>query len=80
MAQKPIILIYNNTAGPNTPSGGTPNQAVAGVAAVSVYAIAPGTLAQAPLRANPDAARVIQSNGENIGNAQLPYNPLPPGL
>lgn len=80
MAQKPIILIYNNNAGPTGPTGGNPNQNLAGVAAVSLYAIAPGVAPQAPIPGNTDAAAVIQSNGELIGNAQLPYNPLPLGL
>lgn len=80
MPQKPIVLIYNNGSGPVGPSGGTPRQAVAGVAAVSLYATAPTVPAAAPVVGNRDAARVITSNGESIGNAQLPYNPLPPGV
>lgn len=75
-----VTLIYNNNAGPSCPTGGTPNQALAGVAAVSVYAIATPITPISPLPGNPDAASVIFSNGEQIGNAQYVPNPLPPGI
>lgn len=77
--RRQIKLIYNNV-GPKGPSGGTPLQGVAGVAAVSIYAINPRQAAQQPNSNSITAASVIQSNGELIGNAQLPSNPLPPGL
>lgn len=73
-------VIYNNNSGPRTPTGGTQNQTVAGVSAVSVYFQNPTLAGQTPLANNKDAAAVIQSNGEYIGNAQLPSNPLPPGI
>jgi hypothetical protein len=77
---KTVNLIYNTSNGPAGPSGGTPRQGVAGVAAVSIYSIARGITPQAPLPGNTTAASVIQSNGENIGNATIPSNPLPKGL
>ena len=75
-----VNLIYNTNNGPSGPSGGTPLQGIAGVAAVSIYAIHQSPPASAPNPYNITAASVIQSNGELIGNAQLPKNPLPPGL
>lgn len=80
MVAKVFNLIYNTNTGPIGPSGGTPGQAVAGVASISVYTINPGQTPQTPNPKSVSAASVIQSNGELIGNAQLPNNPLPPGL
>jgi lipid-binding SYLF domain-containing protein len=77
---KTVNLIYNNNNGPVGPSGSTPRQGVAGVAAVAVYSIAQGIVATAPLPGNTVAASVIQSNGENIANVVFPNNPLPLGL
>jgi hypothetical protein len=77
---KLVNLIYNTNNGPIGPSGGTPLQGVAGVAAVSIYAIAQPPTQQSPNPKSITASAVIQSNGELIGNAQLPSNPLPPGL
>lgn len=74
-----VELIYNNT-GPASPSGQTPNQGVASVASVGIYSSSSGTQAVAPGASDPYAKLVIQSNGENIGNAQIPSNPLPKGL
>lgn len=72
-------IIYNNDA-PRTPMGGTNNQTVAGLNNVSAYLISVPTAPITPVVGNSDAAQVIQSNGENIGNARLKSNPLPPGI
>lgn len=72
-------VIYSND-GPRTPSGGTNNQTVAGLSSINVYLQAVSPAAQAPIPGNKAAASVIKSNGESIGNAQLPSNPLPPGI
>ena len=72
-------IIYTNN-GPRTPSGGTSNQTVAGLSGIKVYMQSPIKTNQAPVYGNSDAAAVIQSNGEDIGNAQLASNPLPPGV
>ena len=74
-----VNLIYNSS-GPRTPNGATPNQPLAGFdnVGVSVYKVLPPP--QDPFFGSKDAARLIQSNGELIGNAQLPSNPLPPGI
>ena len=74
-----VNVIYNNS-GPRTPSGGTANQPLAGTAATAIYSTRQPQKAQLAPVGNPDAAAVIQSNGEQIGNAQLASNPLPPGL
>jgi len=71
-------IIYTNS-GPRAPSGSTPGQTVAGLSNSGVYLQTAPTKAQIPLAADPYAASVIQSNGENIGNAQISSNPLPPG-
>lgn len=73
-------VIYNNNSGPRTPTGGTQNQSVAGLSGVSVWSQKVPLSRKAPVVGNRDAASVIQSNGEDIGNAQLPSNPLPPGI
>ena len=72
-------VIYTNN-GPRTPSGGTNNQTVAGLNNVGIYLQAVSASPLSPMVGNRDATSVIQSNGENIGNAQLPNNPLPPGI
>lgn len=72
-------VIYNNN-GPRTPMGGTDNQTVAGLSSVSAYLTSVPYAAQAAPVGNTLAAAVIQSNGENIGNARLKSNPLPPGI
>lgn len=72
-------IIYTNN-GPRTPNGGTTRQTVAGLSSINVYMQKVGNAPQAPQIGNSDATSVIQSNGENIGNAQAPYNPLPPGI
>ena len=73
-------LIYNNNSGPGGPSGGTPLQGLSGISASSIFATAKGLLPSAPNINSLTAASVIQSNGDGIGNAQLPNNPLPPTL
>jgi hypothetical protein len=72
-------LIYDNN-GTRTPSGGTDKLSVAGLSGVSVYFSAQTPPAVAPNVGNSDAAAVIQSNGELIGNARRKSNPFPPGL
>lgn len=72
-------VIYTNN-GPRTPSGATQNQTVAGLATVGAYVHSVALAKQSPIVGNKDAASVIQSNGESIGNAQLINNPLPPGI
>jgi hypothetical protein len=72
-------IIYNNN-GPRTPSGSTSTQAVASLNSVGAYLVPVQYTAQLAPIGNSDAASVIQSNGENIGNARLKSNPLPPGL
>ena len=72
-------VIYNNS-GPRTPTGGTDGQTVAGLSGLNVYVVSVPYVGQAAPQGNPDAAAVIQSNGDNIGNAILKSNPLPPGL
>jgi len=72
-------VIYNND-GPRTPSGRTDNQTVSGLSSVGVYMQSVSPAAQRAPAGNRYAAAVIQSNGENIGNAQTPSNPLPPGI
>jgi hypothetical protein len=72
-------VIYTNE-GPRTPAGRTQNQTVAAFTNTGVYYQSVPVAAKSPLIGNRDAASVVQSNGENIGNAQLPSNPLPPGI
>lgn len=72
-------VIYTNN-GPRSPMGGTDNQTVASLSNSKVYLQKVALVARSPLIGNKDAASVIQSNGEDIGNAQLPSNPLPPGF
>jgi hypothetical protein len=66
-------IIYTND-GPRKP-----NQTVASVQS-GVYMQAVPLAAQAAPAGNKAAAAVMRSNGEYIGNAQLPSNPLPPGI
>ena len=74
-----VNLIYSSSE-TRTPSGATPNQPLAGLNSIRAYVFnVPGAPQSAPY-GNPDAASVIQSNGELIGNAQLVSNPLPPGI
>jgi len=54
-------------------------QTVAGLNNTGVYIQNVTAVPQSALVNNTYAAAVIQSNGENIGNAQLASNPLPPG-
>jgi len=72
-------IIYTNQ-GPRTPSGATPNQTVAGLTNIGVYYQQVTPAAQAAPANNRYAAAVMQSNGESIGNARVPSNPLPPGI
>lgn len=72
-------VIYNNN-GPRTPMGKNDNQTIAGLSSMGVYYQSVPSPAQKPIIGNSNAASVIQSNGENIGNAQLVSNPLPPGV
>jgi hypothetical protein len=75
----PINIIYTNN---NIPSNGgdTLGITAAGLQNKSAYFVTvPSAIVNAPSN-NPYAAATIQSNGDNIGNATLPYNPLPPGL
>ena len=74
-----VNVIYDNS-GIRTPSGATPNQPLAGLSSIRAYAYNVPASAQSAPYGNPDAASVIQSNGELIGNAQLVSNPLPPGV
>jgi hypothetical protein len=74
-----VNIIYDNS-GTRTPSGATPNQPLAGLSSVRAYVYNVPKTAQSAIYGNPDAASVIQSNGELIGNAQLVSNPLPPGV
>ena len=71
-------VIYTND-GPRTPSGSSNSQTLAGVGS-GIYMQSVSVTPRAPLVGNKQAAAVIQSNGEDIGNAQLPSNPLPPGI
>jgi len=73
-------VIYTNN-GPRTPNstGFTSSQTVAGIDNLQFYLQKVQPAPVAPLSTNPYAAAVIQSNGENIGNARLASNPLPPG-
>jgi len=71
-------VIYTNN-GPRSPGGSTPQQTVAGLSNSGVYLQNVPANPQVPLAADPYAAAVIQSNGEDIGNAKLKNNPLPPG-
>jgi len=71
-------IIYTNS-GPRAPSGSTPGQTVAGLSSSGVYLQQVSYAAQTPVAGDPYAAGVIQSNGESIGNAKIPSNPLPPG-
>jgi hypothetical protein len=72
-------VIYTSNA-PRTPTGATNNQTVASLKQVSVYLQSVSAPMRAALQGNPQAAAVIQSNGEDVGNAQLNSNPLPPGV
>ena len=72
-------IIYTNS-GPRTPTGGTSNQTVAGLSQTNVYLDSVPFVAQTAPVGNLEAAAVIQSNGESIGNARLKANPLPPGI
>jgi hypothetical protein len=72
-------VIYTNDA-PRTPTGGTSNQTVAGLSSASVYFQSVALPARSAPSGNQQAAAVIQSNGEDIGNAKATGNPLPPGV
>ena len=72
-------IIYTNS-GPRAPMGGTDNQTIAGLSMTNVYLNSVGYAAPLAPVGNSTAASVIQSNGENIGNARLKSNPLPPGI
>ena len=72
-------IIYNNNS-TRSPMGGTDNQLVAGLSDVGVYLDPVKYVAPLAPIGNTLAASVIQSNGENIGNARLKSNPLPPGI
>jgi hypothetical protein len=72
-------IVYNSNS-PNTPTGKTALQTVAGLAGVGEYIIPVPYVGQPAPANNIDAASVIQSNGENIGNVVRKSNPLPPGL
>ena len=69
-----------NNSGLRTPTGYTENQPLAGTSSVGFYVSRVGAPAAAAPYGNTDAASVIQSNGELVGNAQLGGNPLPPGV
>jgi len=73
-----LNIVYSS--GPSTPTGNTPRLGLVGTANTGFYIINPGSPAQKALPGNKNAASLIQSNGEQISNAQLPYNPLPLGL
>lgn len=70
---------YTN-GGPRTPMGGTDNQTIAGLSSLQVIYQSVNSSPRKPKANDKYAAAVIQSNGENIGNAQLANNPLPPGV
>lgn len=70
---------YNNS-GFSSPTGGTDNQTVAGLSMVRAVYQSVNVGAKKPASYDKYAASVIQSNGENIGNAQIASNPLPPGV
>ena len=74
-----VNLIYDNS-GPRTPSGATAGQPLAGFNDVGVRSIKLSIAADEPLATSKSAARLVTSNGESIGNAQLVENPLPPGI
>jgi hypothetical protein len=74
-----VNLIYTSSE-TRTPNGATPNQPLAGLSSIRAYIYNVPVAAQSAPYGNPDAASVIQSNGELIGNAQLVSNPLPPGV
>ena len=74
-----VNLIYDNS-GPRTPSGATAKQPLASFDNIGVRSYSTVNYQQTAPANNKAAARVIQSNGESIGNAQLPSNPLPPGV
>jgi hypothetical protein len=74
-----VNVVYDNSS-TRTPSGATVNQPLAGTAAVGITVRQVAPAARRALAGNKDAASVIQSNGELIGNAQLASNPLPPGV
>jgi hypothetical protein len=72
-------ILYNGNNETRIKTNST-NQTVAGLSDVGIYLNPVQTVTlRAPI-GNTDAASVIQSNGENIGNARLKSNPLPPGI
>ena len=74
------LLTYDNS-GPQTPTGATPNQPLAGLSGIGAQFNQVRDFAQNAVSSlNTAAASVIQSNSELIANAQLPSNPLPPGI
>jgi hypothetical protein len=74
-----VNLIYDNS-GPRTPTGATANQPLASFNNIGVRSYRTTNYQQTAPATNVAAKSVIQSNGEMIGNAQLPSNPLPPGI
>lgn len=72
-------IVYNSNA-IRTPSGKTPNQLVAGLNNVGAVLQQVDYPAQTAPSGNRDAAAVIQSNGELVGNVVRKSNPLPPGI
>ena len=74
-----VNLIYDNS-GPRTPTGATANQPLASFKDIGVRTYQTLNYTQPAPAGNAAAAAVIKSNGESIGNAQLPINPLPPGI
>jgi hypothetical protein len=74
-----VNLIYDNS-GPRTPTGATANQPLASFDNIGIRSYRTEYNRQPAPANNKAAASVIQSNGEMIGNAQLPDNPLPPGI
>jgi hypothetical protein len=74
-----VNVIYDNS-GIRTPTGATANLPLAGLADVRVLTYSVARTPPAAPVGNRLAASVIQSNGELIGNAVVPSNPLPPGI
>ena len=74
-----VNLIYDNS-GPRSPTGASANQPLASFDDIGVLSYDTRTYKEPAPAGNKLAAAVIKSNGELIGNAQLPSNPLPPGI
>ena len=73
-----VNIIYNS--GLRTPNGSTANQPLAAFNDIGVLYYRDVNNKQPAPATNIAATSVIKSNGELIGNAQLPNNPLPPGV